>query len=55
VSSLATSSVQRVTVEDIQESTGHLTAVTDIKRHDFLDAVKGHLINGQGVVTGVST
>lgn len=55
VSSLETSSVQRVIIEDIQESTGHFAAVTDIKRPDFLDAVKGHTINGQGVVTGVST
>jgi asperthecin polyketide synthase len=55
VSSLQTSSVQRVIVEAIQESTGHLTAVSDIMRPDFLDAVKGHTINGLGVVTGVST
>jgi asperthecin polyketide synthase len=54
VSSLQSSSVQRVIVEDIRESTGHLTAVSDIMRPDFLDAVNGHTMNGRGVVTGVS-
>lgn len=55
VSSLQTSSIHRVIVEDIRESTGRFVALTDIQRSDFLDAVKGHTINGRGVVTGVSS
>ncbi|KAH8694996.1 beta-ketoacyl synthase domain-containing protein [Talaromyces proteolyticus] len=52
ISSLQSTSVQRVIIEELQESTGHLVAVTDIQRPDFLEAVNGHKMNGRGVVTG---
>jgi acyl transferase domain-containing protein len=52
-SSLKSSSVQQIISEDIHDITGSLTAVSDIMRSDLLDAVKGHLMRGHGVVSAV--
>lgn len=53
-SSLRTSSVQQIISEEIEDSTGELTAISDIMHPDFLAAVHGHTMNGCGVATSVS-
>ena len=52
-SSLRSSSVHQIISEDLHDSTGQLTAVSDIMRSDLFGAVNGHVMNGQGVVTAV--
>ena len=53
-SSLRTSSVHQIISEELRDSTGELTAVSDIMYPDLLAAVNGHLMNGCGVATTVS-
>jgi acyl transferase domain-containing protein len=53
-SSLTTSSVHQVISEELGDSTGELTAVSDIMHPDFLAAVKVHMMNGYGVATALS-
>ena len=53
-SSLRTSSVHQVISEELGDSTGELTAVSDIMHPDLLAAINGHTMNGYGVATTVS-
>ena len=53
-SSLRTSSVQRIISEDIRETTGNVTAISDLMHPDLLDAINGHRMNDNGVATSVS-
>lgn len=53
-SPLRTSSVHQIISENLYDSTGKLTAISDIMHSDLFDAVNGHVINGHGVVTAVS-
>jgi len=53
-SSLRTSLVHQIISEELQESTGQLTAIADVMHPDFLAAVNGHTMNGCGVATSVS-
>ncbi|CAG7947122.1 unnamed protein product [Penicillium nalgiovense] len=49
--SIDSTSVQQIVSQKITESTVEVTAVTDVKRSDFMNAVLGHTINGIGVVS----
>lgn len=53
-SPLRTSLVHQIISEELQESTGQLTAIADVMHPDFLAAVNGHMMNGCGVATSVS-
>lgn len=53
-SSLRTSSVHQIISEELGDSTGELTAVSDIMYPDLLAAINGHTMNGYGVATTVS-
>ena len=53
-SSLRTSLVHQIASEEINGSTGKLTAISDVMHPDFLAAVNGHRMNGCGVATSVS-
>lgn len=53
-SSLRTSSVHQIVSEELRDTTGELTAVSDIMHPDLLAAVNGHFMNGCGVATTVS-
>lgn len=53
-SSLRTSSVQQIISEEIRDSTGSLTAISDLMHPDLLDAINGHQMNNNGVATSVS-
>ena len=53
-STLRTSLVHQVTAEELDETTGHVSVVSDIMHPDFLAAVNGHNMNGVGVATSVS-
>jgi len=53
-SSLRTSSVHQIISEELADSTGELTAVSDIMYPDLLAAIDGHTMNGYGVATTVS-
>lgn len=53
-SSLRTSSVQQIILEDIQDTTGGLTAITDLMHPDLLNAINGHKMNNRGVATSVN-
>ena len=53
-STLRTSLVHQVISEKLNETTGHVSAVSDIMHPDFLAAVNGHTMNGVGVATSVS-
>ena len=53
-SSLRTSSVHQVLTEELLDSTGKLTAVSDMMHPDLFAAVNGHMMNGNGVATTVS-
>ncbi|KAK4206967.1 putative beta-ketoacyl synthase domain-containing protein [Rhypophila decipiens] len=50
-SSFFTSSVQRVSFEDINEKTLRLTALSDLWHPDMLGAAAGHKIHGRSVLT----
>ncbi|KAJ5794713.1 hypothetical protein N7457_001312 [Penicillium paradoxum] len=49
--SIDSTSVQQIVSQKVTDSTVELTAVTDVKRPDFMNAVMGHTINGIGVVS----
>ena len=53
-STLRTASVHQVLSEELGDSTGELTAISDIMHPDFFSAVNGHMMNGCGVATTVS-
>ena len=53
-SSLRTSSVQQIISEDIQDTTGGLTAISDLMHPDLLNAINGHKMNNNGVATSVN-
>jgi asperthecin polyketide synthase len=53
--SIDSTSVQQIVSQKITDSTVEVTAVTDVKRSDFMNAVLGHTINGIGVVSAVSS
>lgn len=53
-STLRTSLVHQVTEEELGETNGKLTTISDVMHPDFLAAVHGHTMNGCGVATSVS-
>ena len=53
VSSLRTSTVQRVIEEEFTTTTGKVVMQSDLMQPDFLAAANGHNMNGCGVVTSV--
>lgn len=53
-SSLKTSSAQQITSEEIRDTTGTLTAISDLMHPDLLAAVNGHRMNNNGVATSVN-
>lgn len=53
-SSFKTSLIHQVVKEEILETTGELTAISDMMHPDFYGALHGHVMNGHGVATSVS-
>ena len=53
-SSLKSSLIHHVVKEEVLETTGELTVISDMMHPDFYSAVQGHVMNGYGVATSVS-
>ena len=52
-STLRTSSVQQIVSEEIRETNGAVTAISDLMHPDLLEAINGHRMNNNGVATSV--
>lgn len=53
-SSLRTSSVQQIISEEIRETTGSLTVISDFVHPGLFNAINGHRMNDNGVATSVN-
>ena len=53
-SSLRTSSVQQIVSEEFRDTTGAVTAMSDLMHTDLFEAINGHRMNNNGVATSVS-
>ena len=51
---LKTSLIHQVVKEEVLETVGELTVISDMMHADFYSALQGHVMNGHGVATSVS-